>query len=378
MSAEGDPAPRAQIPQSTVHALCTDLRLGQVLVPLTPSAERTRPLLHPRVQKNGLVLAGHFHGMVPTRVQVFGDTEFSYLAAQDAEERDAALDAFFARSLSCVLVTGVAAPSAADADSDRERTWRALIAAAERTQTALSFSPLRSSVTINLVHAVLDDLLAPHLELHGVLVDVYGVGMLLRGNGGIGKSECALELVQQGHRLVADDVVCCDYRPPGAVFGMPAPLLRHHMEIRGLGILNIREQFGVTSVRERKRIDVVVRLVEWRPEEEYDRLGIEDSHETILGVPIRALTVPVRPGRNMGTILEIAARDELLRKAGIFSARRFVSRVERGIHDDVVDPGLRRRSADGERSPMTSAIPAPPESSMAELRRRSDMPKEGA
>lgn len=334
----------APFPATTVDALYTDPRLSQVLVPLV-QGDAERKLLHPRVQKNGLVLAGHFHGMVPTRVQVFGETEFSYLAALDPSTRDAALEAFFARALSCVLITGVGAPDGAD-------TWSALCRAAERSSTVLAFSALRSSATINLVHAVLDDLLAPHVELHGVLVDVYGVGMLLRGNGGIGKSECALELVQQGHRLVADDVVCCDYRPPGAVFGMAAPLLRHHMEIRGLGILNIREQFGVTSVRERKRIDLIVRLVEWRAEEEYDRLGIDDSYESLLGVSIRALTVPVRPGRNMGTILEIAARDELLRKAGIFSARRFVSRVERGVRDDVPRP-------------RSSTIPTPPESSMA-------------
>ena len=140
----------------------------------------------------------------------------------------------------------------------------------------------------------------------------------------------ALELVLKGHRLIADDVVHCDYRPPGSVFGMPAPLLRHHMEIRGLGILNIRELFGVTSVRERTRIDVIVRLVKWREEDEYDRLGVDDTHESILGVPLRALTIPVRQGRDMGTLLEIAARDELLRRTGIFSTRRFVSRIERG------------------------------------------------
>lgn len=322
--------PGGEVPETTVRALVTDERLGATLQPIH-EGDLERHVLHPRVQKNGLVLAGHFHGQVPTRVQVFGETEMSFLAALPPATRDAALNACFARALSCVLVTGVPAPGAV-----RDETWTALHRAAAETDTPLYFSPLRSSVTINLVHAALDDQLAPHTELHGVLVDVYGVGLLLRGKGGIGKSECALELVRKGHRLVADDVVRCDYRPPGAVFGMPAPLLRHHMEIRGLGILNIRELFGVTSVRERKRIDVVAHLIGERTgeEPEYDRLGIDDTHHSILGVSLRELTIPVRPGRDMGTILEIAARDELLRKAGVFSARRFVSRIERGVRED--------------------------------------------
>lgn len=357
MSPEPPPAESSEtpdagsVPETTVRALVTEERLGAVLVAVSPG-NLERKLLHPRVQKNGLILAGHFHGLVPTRVQVFGETELSFLSGLPEDARAAALAACFERELSCVVVTGVPAPG----DGPRSALWTALHRAAASTQTPLFFSPLRSSVTINLVHAALDDLLAPHTELHGVLVDVYGVGLLLRGQGGIGKSECALELVLKGHRLIADDVVRCDYRPPGAVFGMPAPLLRHHMEIRGLGILNIRELFGVTSVRERKRIDVIVRLVEWRAEDEYDRLGVDDTHESILGVPMRALTIPVRQGRDMGTILEIAARDELLRRAGIFSARRFVSRIERGA---FVAGNERGSFVPGRRAPLA------PESSVA-------------
>lgn len=355
-----------EVPETTVRALVTDERLGATLQPIHPGTLE-RQLLHSRVQKNGLVLAGHFHGLVPTRIQVFGETEMSFLAGLAPEPRAHALAACFARELSCVLITGVPAPGTV-----HDATWTALHRAASDTETPLYFSPLRSSVTINLVHAALDDLLAPHTELHGVLVDVYGVGMLLRGKGGIGKSECALELVRKGHRLVADDVVRCDYRPPGSVFGMAAPLLRHHMEIRGLGILNIRELFGVTSVRERKRIDVIAHLVQDPPPSgsspeagDYDRLGIDDTHHSILGVSMRELTIPVRPGRDMGTILEIAARDELLRRAGIFSARRFVSRVERGALE------ARRAQA---------ALPHAPESrpiSSDEVRRRGDSSRPG-
>jgi HPr kinase/phosphorylase len=157
---------------------------------------------------------------------------------------------------------------------------------------------------------------------------VFGVGLLLLGKSGIGKSECALELVLRGHRLVADDVVQCDWRPPGLVFGAPANLLRHHIETRGLGVLNVKALFGVTSVRDRKCIDVVVRLVEWDDMAEYDRLGVVDTYHTILGTPIRELTVPVRPGRDMGSILEVAARNELLRRTGAHPALEFLGKLE--------------------------------------------------
>lgn len=274
-----------------------------------------RPIQHPRVQKNGLALAGHFRGLVPTRVQVLGETELSYLETLSVEQRAVACRAFFHLGLSVVVVTRGIEPA------------RPLIAAAEASGTPLFVVHAATSRAINAVHASLDELLAPSTQLHGVLVDVFGVGMLLLGKSGIGKSECALELVLRGHRLVADDVVRCDWRPPGTVFGAADEILRHHVEVRGLGILNVKDMFGVTAVRARKRIDVVVRLEEWSDLRDYDRLGVDDAHHEILSTPIRLLTVPVRPGREMGTILEMAARDELLRRAGTFSARNFLDRL---------------------------------------------------
>src|SRR6185295_17951650 len=144
------------------------------------------------------------------------------------------------------------------------------------TGTPLLVSAERSSRTITAIHALLDDRLAPRTTLHGVLVDVFGVGLLLTGSSSIGKSECALDLVLRGHRLVADDVVECDYRPPGMVFGQAADLLRHHIEVRGLGVLNIKDLFGVTAIRERKRLDLVVELQLWQQDAPYDRIGLED------------------------------------------------------------------------------------------------------
>jgi HPr kinase/phosphorylase len=300
----------------SVGALADDPHLGLQLKRVAGAAGLERPLRHPRVQKCGLALAGHFHGVVPTRVQVLGETELSYLESLAPEVRSSAARGFFSLGLSCVVVTREGEPP------------RALVQAAEATGTPLFVSSERSSRTINAVHAFLDDRLAPTTQLHGVLVDVFGIGLLLLGKSGIGKSECALELVLRGHRLVADDVVRCEWRPPGMIFGGPADLLRHHIEVRGLGVLNIKDLFGVTSVNERKRIDVVVRLAEWNEHDEYDRLGVGDHVHVILGQGIRLLTVPVRPGRDMGSILEIAARNELLRRAGKDSARSFIERVE--------------------------------------------------
>jgi HPr kinase/phosphorylase len=309
-------ARRESMPELTVRQLASDPQLAISLRRIAGEDGLGRPLRHPRVQKNGLALAGHYHGVVPTRVQVLGETELSYLDSLSADARSIAARGFFSLGLSCVVVSGGHEPP------------KAMIAAAEATSTPLFVTDARSSRTINALHAVLDDRLAPSTRLHGVLVDVFGVGILLVGKSGIGKSECALELVMRGHRLVADDVVRCDWRPPGMVFGQPAELLRHHVEIRGLGVLDLRALFGITAVRERKRIDLVVRLCEWKDEEEFDRLGLEERHHAILGTPIRELRVPVRPGRDMGSIIEMASRSEMLRRDGHNSAQEFLEKIE--------------------------------------------------
>lgn len=300
----------------TVGELVDDGRLGLELTLLAGAAGKGRPIRHPRVQKSGLALAGHFYGVVPTRVQVLGETELSYLDTLTPDARSAAARGYFSLGLSCVVLTR------------RDEAPKAIVQAAEATGTPLFMSEARSSRTINALHALLDEKLAPTTTLHGVLVDVFGIGLLLLGKSGIGKSECAVELVLRGHRLVADDVVRCEWRPPGMVFGSPADMLRHHVEVRGLGVLNIKDLFGVTAVRERKRIDMIVQLDEWNEQKEYDRLGVDDQYLSILSTPIRLVTVPVRPGRDMGAMLEMAARNELLRRAGKHSAKELLARLE--------------------------------------------------
>src|SRR5260221_13256429 len=310
---------REQLQSTGIGERVADHRLGLRLTRLAGEPGLSRPLRHPRVQKSGLALAGHYYGVVPTRIQVLGETELSYLDTLSADARGQAARGYFSLGLSCVVLTR------------RDEAPKAIVQAAEATGTPLFMSEARSSRTINQLHALLDEKLAPTASLHGVLVDVFGIGLLLLGKSGIGNSECAVELVLRGHRLVADDVVRCEWRPPGMVFGAPADMLRHHVEVRGLGVLNIKDLFGVTAVRERKRIDIVVQLDEWDEKREYDRLGVDDQHFSILSTNVRSVTVPVRPGRDMGAMLEMAARNELLRRAGRHSAKELLARLEENV-----------------------------------------------
>ena len=315
----------------TVQALLDDPGLEVKARLLAGAAGVGREIKHPRIQKSGLAMVGHKVGIEPTRIQVLGETELSYALALSPDEQKVAAANLFSLGLTCVMVTrGVDPPDA-------------FVAEAERTGTPLIVCSERSSSAIMAVHTLLDERLAPRTREHGVFVDCFEIGVLLLGKSGIGKSETALELVMRGHRLVADDVVEFDYRPPGMVFGEPAALLKHHIEVRGLGILNIKDLYGVTAVRDRKRLDLIVRLELWREDVEYDRIGVEDSHAEVLGVPVREVVLPVRPGRNMSSIIEIAARNELLRREGHHSARAFVEQVEAGIERGEGDERLVNR-----------------------------------
>lgn len=308
----------------SVRALLEDPALELRARLVAGSAGLEREIRHPRIQKSGLAMVGHRHGVVPSRIQVLGETELSYATGLDALAQQRAAENLFALGLTCVVVTCGSDPPAA------------FVSEAERTGTPLVLCAERSSSAITALHTLLDERLAPRAREHGVMVDIFEVGVLLQGPSGIGKSECALELVMRGHRLVADDVVEFDYRPPGLVFGAPAKLLQYHIEVRGLGILNIKDLYGVTAVRERKRLDLVVQLELERQDQEYERIGLDDRRREVLGVPIREVCVPVRPGRNVSAIIEIAARNELLRQAGHNPAQRFVERIEAGLG---VEPG---------------------------------------
>jgi HPr kinase/phosphorylase len=279
----------------------------------------SRQISSPRIQKPGLALTGFMEHIHPRRVQIFGSTEISYLKTLDIGRQREVLDTLLRTELACVVVTKELEPP------------ELLPELCEQHGVALLKSPLLSSVFIEQVQAQLEVLLAATASLHGVLLDVFGVGILLLGKSGIGKSEIALDLVMRGHRLVADDIVDVTRRRADAVTGAGNPIIKHHMEIRGLGIINIKDLFGVAAVRERKKIELVIELTEWDPKTEYDRLGVDDRTMRIVGVEVPLSVVPVRPGRNMTTIIEVAARNQLLKLQGHHSARAFAERLNRAI-----------------------------------------------
>jgi HPr kinase/phosphorylase len=278
-----------------------------------------RRISGPRIQKPALALTGYTNYMHPERVQVLGLTEISYLESVGPEARRMGLDALCALEPCCVTVTrGLAVPPE-------------LVENAERHNIPVFSTSLMSSVFINRISKFLEDRLSPQTSVHGVLIDVLGVGILLLGKSGIGKSEAALDLVLRGHRLVADDVVEIRRRVPDALIGSGSEIIKHHMEIRGLGIINIKDLFGISAVRENKKVELVVELADWNEDEEYDRLGVEELHHSILDVAVPMLRVPIRPGRNISSIIEVAARNQLLKVQGKHSAREFQERLNRAL-----------------------------------------------
>lgn len=289
------------------------------LSPWTGPVGLARELKQPRLQRPGLALASAGLSLEEGRLQILGPEEVGFLAGLASEARQRSLTACLGAAPAAVVVAaGASAPEG-------------LLEEAMRSGVAVLGSGLGVEELVGRLGEILEEWLGACLSLHGVLVDVMGVGLLLQGSSGVGKSECALDLVLRGHRLVADDVVLVRRGGPREVFGASTSLLRHHMEIRGLGIINIKDLYGVSAVRDRKKIELMVELVEWRPGVEYDRLGLEDETHDLLGVSIPRLTLPVQTGRYTTTLVEVAARNLLLKRQGHHSAREFQARLQQAI-----------------------------------------------
>ena len=278
-----------------------------------------RTVTVPRIQKPGLALTGWPEQLHANRVLVLGGTEIAYLVDHEPARR-VGIETLLASDPACIVVCRSLTPP------DELR------AAVEARGVPLLVSSLATADFIAAVTAWMADRLAPSCELHGVLIDVLGIGVLMVGKSGIGKSETALDLVVRGHRLVADDVI--RVRRHGVqLSGRGAGLLGHHMEIRGLGIINIKDLFGISAVREAKVIDLIVELHEWDAAEEYDRLGFDEPTERLLDLAVPKLRLPVRPGRNIATLIEVAARNQLLKVQGIHSARAFRDKLHRAMNE---------------------------------------------
>ena len=316
-----------------VGALLDDKKFDLRITLVAGKQGLSRRISSTRIQKPGLVLAGFTEYLHKERVQVFGNTEMSYLGTLPPDRQQELARNFFRQEIGCLVVTkGLEIPPG-------------VLAEAEAAGVPVFRTSHLSSTFIESVQNFLEDVLTAQTSMHGVLLDVFGVGILLLGKSGIGKSEIALDLVMRGHRLVADDIVDVKRKAADAVFGAGSEIIKHHMEIRGLGIINIKDLFGVASIRERKKIEIVLELVEWDPSVEYDRLGVEEKKFRILDVEIPMLIVPVRPGRNMTTIVEVAARNHLLKLQGHHSAREFQERLNRAI---ALSPGARAGEMDVE------------------------------
>ena len=290
-----------------------------------------------RVQRPGLALTGYTEYIRYGRVQILGASELGYLRKLSAPRRASVLKRLAACRISCFVVTkGLEAPSE-------------LVAEAEARGIPILGTPAESTPFIKALSAFLEERLALRLHLHSVLIDVFGLGVLIVGESGIGKSECALDLIDRGHRLVADDVV--EIRRIGDVLiGASPDLTRYHMELRGLGVINIKDLYGVSSIRTSQRVELVVSLERWEAGREYDRLGLQDEKFLILESEMPLIRMPVAPGRNLAILVEVAARNQLLKERGYDAARRFVERVDEMIEADAgasLPAALERRARRG-------------------------------
>jgi HPr kinase/phosphorylase len=290
-----------------------------------------RPISWGRIQRPGLALAGFLPYIKPGRIQILGESELNYLDTMPPDVRRERISSICALPVAAFVITKGQSPPE---DIARECRLRKI---------PLLISDQTTSVVIQSITRVLEDEFAPATTLHGVLVDVYGMGVLLLGESGIGKSECALDLVHRGHRLVADDAVEIRRYPNGALVGRAAEMIRYHMELRGIGIINIKHLFGVSAVRSSKSLELVIDLERWDPSKKYDRLGLDGETYTILDRERPLLRLPVASGRNLALLIEIAARNELLKTQGYDAAKEFARRVDEEIAKNArAEVGKRR------------------------------------
>lgn len=278
-----------------------------------------KKITEPQVQKMGLALTGFIKYTNPERIQIIGNTELAYFNTLDHERQQEVINKICSIDLSCIVITR------------NLKIPELLLKKADEKGIPLFRTNLRSFDFIERVTKFLEEKLALTTSIHGVLMDVFGVGVLIIGKSGIGKSECALDLILRGHRLVADDMIHIKRHTPSTLIGSGFEVIKHHMEIRGLGIINIRSLFGVEAIREQKKIELVLELVEWDHSQDYDRLGFEEEKYTILGVDLPMLRIPVTPGRNLTTIIEVAARNYLLKVLGYDSALEFEKKLLKKI-----------------------------------------------
>jgi HPr kinase/phosphorylase len=300
----------------TVDELLRSKRETLALELLTDERGLSREIHTPDISSPGLVLTGYTERFPADRMQVLGETEVAFLESLDEDRRRRALEDFLAFDIPVVFITkGQAAPPP-------------LLELANERGMPVVRTALKTAEFYTRIKPFLEERFAPRTTIHGSLADVYGVGLLFIGRSGLGKSETVLDLVERGHRVVADDLVMITRRGNEVLIGKGHELQRHHMEIRGVGIIDVRKLFGVRAIRQQKRIEVVVQLEMWDEDAHYDRTGLNGKAMDILGVPIPMVTVPLVPGKNITVVCEVVAMNHLLKYAGIDSAKRFNERLQ--------------------------------------------------
>lgn len=292
------------------------------------------PLADKRIIENalhrpGMALAGYVDLFTYQRVQVIGNTENQYLDHLDLEARKTAFANVTQFAVPCIFLT------------ENNSLEPELIELATRENIPVFMTPLPSTDFMTLLRDFLNDQFAPQMSIHASMVDVYGVGLLLMGKAGIGKSEVALDLVERGHRLVADDVVIITKKDDQVLMGAGTELVQHFMEIRGLGLIDIRSMFGIRAIRFQKRVEVVVNMQLWDPEEEYTRLGMVDETYSLMNVELPSVKLPITPGKNVTVLCEVIALNHLLRNYGYDPADVFAKRLEERIRAKGHEPPRR-------------------------------------
>ncbi len=291
---------------------------------LTPEIDlKVRKITISEINRPALQFCGYFEHFSQERVQIVGMVEYAYLKQLDPEERKKSFEAFLAYDMPCIIFCR----GLITADD--------FIAAAYRNNVAiLSTERKTSSITAEIIR-VLNEELAPCISIHGVLVDVYGEGLLIMGESGIGKSEAALELIRRGHRLVTDDVVEIRKINEFTLVGTSPDITRYLIELRGIGIIDVKALYGVECIKEKQNIDLVIKLEDWKKDNEYDRMGLEEEYTEILGTKIVCHSLPIRPGRNLAVICEAAAVNHRQRKMGYNAAQELYRRVQEKLSQDT-------------------------------------------
>jgi len=274
-----------------------------------------RPIREPTVNRPGLALAGFTKYFASKRVQAIGAAEATYLKSLGKEDRTRRYEMLFGHKMPCVVFSRNLKPD------------RGFLRAAETANVPIFQSPLITMKFINLATLALEAMFAPRGTDIGSMVDILGIGVIIRGESGIGKSECVLALIERGYSLVSDDVTKVTLLDGREIMGQSSELTRNHMEVRGIGIINVAAMFGVKSIRNEKRVDLVVTLKAWEDVPDVDRLGMEDQHTEILGVPIPHIIIPVRPGRDLARLVEVAAYQTKLKQSGCNPAKELNDRL---------------------------------------------------